>query len=348
MSTIPPSRHILEGNSALNYTCVYYILHCMTIQEIYDLAVEMGIKADPRGTKTVKSVLEKRKKAHKESSEKSKKYFDSETLTNPYSDSRILFGDPKTSVKKLLTGIDADVAEVLMVDRLNEKGDKIDLLISHHPDGHALSSLHEVMEMQIDMFAKAGVPVNVADALFKERSGEVQRRFNPLNHAKTVDAAKIMKVPLMALHTIWDNMGNDFMEKYFASKTFDTAGEVLEAIEQIPEFIEAIKGKSGPSLVSGNPSSRAGKVVISFTGGTNPSVKLYEQLAKAGVGTLVEMHVSEDALKKLRELHINVIDAGHMAADSIGANLFMDVLEAKGVEVLPCSGFVRIKRKAAK
>ncbi|MBP6882195.1 MAG: NGG1p interacting factor NIF3 [Candidatus Levybacteria bacterium] len=320
----------------------------MTIQQIYDLAVEMGIKADPRGEKAVKALLEKRTKAHKDSSEKSKKYFDSETLNSPYSDSRILFGDPKTPVKKLIAGIDADVSEVLMVDRLNEKGEKIDLLITHHPEGHALSSLHEVMEMQVDMFAKAGVPVNVADALFKERSGEVQRRFNPLNHSKTVDAARIMNVPIMALHTIWDNMGNDFMEKLFATKTFDTAGEVLEEVQSIPEFVEAMKSKSGPDLVSGSPSSRAGKVVVSFTGGTNPSVKLYEQLAKAGVGTLVEMHVSEDALKKLRELHINVIDAGHMAADSIGANLFMDALEAKGVEIIPCSGFVRIKRKASK
>jgi len=320
----------------------------MTIQQIYDLAVEMGIKADPRGEKAVKALLEKRKKAYKDSSEKSKKYFDSETLNSPYSDSRILFGDPKTPVKKLIAGIDADVSEVLMVDRLNEKGEKIDLLITHHPEGHALSSLHEVMEMQVDMFAKAGVPVNVADALFKERSGEVQRRFNPLNHSKTVDAARIMNVPIMALHTIWDNMGNDYMEKLFATKTFDTAGEVLEEVQNIPEFVEAMKSKSGPDLVSGSPSSRAGRVVVSFTGGTNPSVKLYEQLAKAGVGTLVEMHVSEDALKKLRELHINVIDAGHMAADSIGANLFMDALEAKGVEVVACSGFVRIKRKASK
>lgn len=316
----------------------------MTIQQIYDLAVEMGMKADPRGFDGAKKWLAKTKKEYDELPAKKKKYFDPETLKNPYSDSRILYGDPKKQVKKLLAGVDAEAAEVLMVDRLNEKGEKIDLLISHHPDGHALASLHEVMDIQIDMFADAGVPINVADALFEERKGEVQRRFNPLNHARTVDAARLMGVPLMALHTIWDNMGNDFMRKYLAKKTFETAGDVLEYVQGIPEFIEAMKGKSGPNLVSGSTTRRAGKVVVSFTGGTNPSVKLYEQLAIAGVGTLVEMHVGEDAVKKLRELHINVIDAGHMAADSIGANLFLDALERRGVETIACSGLARIRR----
>jgi len=324
----------------------------MTIQQIYDLAVEMGIKADPRGVSGVKDFLKRMKTDYEKLPENKKKLYDVETLKNPYTDSRILVGDPKKQIKKLLAGIDAEAAEVLMVDRLNEKArsassgqGQIDLLISHHPDGHALASLHEVMDVQIDMFADAGVPVNVAHALFEERKGEVQRRFNPLNHARSVDAARLLDIPLLALHTIWDNMGNDFMRKYFSNKQFYTAGEVLDTINEIPEFIEAIKGKSGPQLVSGSPSRRAGKVMVSFTGGTNPSKELYVELAKAGVGTLVEMHVSEDSLKEMRKQHINVIDAGHMAADSIGANLFLDELEKRGVEVIPCSGLVRIKRK---
>lgn len=316
----------------------------MTIQEIYDLAIEMGMKADPRGYEGVKKLLKKAKKAYDEMPDGKKKYFDLESLRNPFSDSRLLFGNPARPVKKVLAGIDAEAAEVLLVDRLNEKGHGIDLLISHHPDGHALASLHEVMDVQIDMFAEAGVPVNVAHALFEERKGEVQRRFNPLNHARSVDAARLLDIPLLALHTIWDNMGNDFMHAYLAKKKFDTTGEVLDYINEIPEFTEAIKGKAGPSIVSGAPHRRAGKVIVGFTGGTNPSKDLYIELAKAGVGTLVEMHVGEEAVKELRKHHINVIDAGHMAADSIGANIFLDALEKKGVEAVACSGLVRIKR----
>ena len=33
---------------------------------------------------------------------------------------------------------------------------------------------------------------------------------------------------------------------------------------------------------------------------------------------IFDMHVPEDALTELKKLHINVIDMGHMAADSLG------------------------------
>ncbi len=316
----------------------------MTIQEIYDLAVEMGMKADPRGLSDVKKVLQRRKKEFEELSAKKKKYFDPETLNNPYSDSRMLYGDPKTSVKTLMAGIDMESGEVVLADRLSEKGKKIDLLIGHHPAGHSLASLHEVMDLQIETFSKAGVPVNVAHALFQDRMNYVKRRFGPLNHSQAVDAARLLQIPFMALHTIWDNMGDAFMQETISKRQFETVGEVLEVINEIPEFIEAIKGKAGPSIVLGSEKSRAGKIVVSFTGGTNASKELYIEMAKAGIGTLVEMHVPEDAITELRKLHINVIDCGHMAADSIGANLFFDAVEKRGVEVIPCSGLIRVKR----
>lgn len=316
----------------------------MTLQEIYDLGLQMGIKADPRGVAAVKRLLEKRKKEYKDMPQKRKKFFDQETFRNPYSDSRILYGDPKLKVKKVLAGIDAEAAEVLLVDRLNQKGSKIDVLISHHPSGHALASLYEVMDVQVDVFKDAGVPENVAHALFEERMGQVRRKMSPLNHSQAVDAARLLDVPLLALHTIWDNLGNKFMNDYLGKRKFDTVGEILDAIEEIPEFTESIKGKSGPTIISGAPKSRAGKMVVGFTGGTNPSKELYIELAKAGVGTIVEMHMPEEAVTELKKLHINVIDCGHMAADSIGANLYLDQLEKHGIDVIPCSGLIRVKR----
>lgn len=315
----------------------------MTLQQIYDLAIEMGIKADPRSRASVLKSLSKIKKDYQDLPQKKKKYFDKESFTNPYSDSRILYGDPKKQIKKVMAEIDAEAAEVLLADRLNQKGEGIDLLISHHPSGHTLASLDEVMDIQVDMFAEAGVPVNVAHALFDERRGAVKRRFGPMNHSRAVDAARLLNIPLLALHTIWDNLGHQFMKETLKKK-FDTVGEILDLICEIPEFVEAIKGKAGPSIVSGSEKRRAGKIVVGFTGGTNPSKELYVEMAKAGVGTLVEMHVPEEAVEELKKLHINIIDCGHMAADSIGANIFLDELEKKGIEVISCSGLIRIKR----
>ena len=316
----------------------------MTIQEIYDLALNMGIKADPRGEAIVKKQLVRIKKEYEELPDKKKKFFDKEALKNPYSDSRILTGDPKKQVRKVLAGIDAGSTEVLLMDRLNERGDGFDLLISHHPEGHALAALHEVMELQIDMYAAHGVPVNVSHALISKRMKEVELRFHPLNHTQAIDAAKLLGVPLLAIHTIWDNIGNQFMQEFLKKREFDTVGEILDYMLEIPEYQESMRGRAGPIIVSGDKKSRVGKIALFFTGGTNPNKELYAEFAKAGIGTVIDMHMKDDAVSEMKKLHINVINAGHMASDSIGANIFFDALEEKGIEIVACSGLIRIKR----
>jgi putative NIF3 family GTP cyclohydrolase 1 type 2 len=49
-------------------------------------------------------------------------------------------------------------------------------------------------------------------------------------------------------------------------------------------------------------------------------------------------------LKSLKKLHVNVINAGHMASDSIGANLFLDKLEKQGIKIIVGGGLIRVKR----
>lgn len=317
----------------------------MTIQEIYDLALVMGMKADPRGYSGVKKRLDKLKKEYKELPEKKKKYFDQETLRNPYSDSRLLVGDPKKKVKKILAGIDANGTEILLADRLNQKGEEIDLLIGHHPEGNAFANLHEVMDLQVGVYESIGVPVNVAYSLMMERMQEIKRRIHPINHNQAVDAAKLLEIPLLTLHTIWDNMGDQFIKEYLGKQELDTVGDVYEKLMELPEFMESEKGKAGPSIVSGTEKSPTGKIAVFFTGGTDPSKEMHVEIAKAGVGTIVTMHMPEDTIKEMKKRHINVINTGHMSSDSIGANIFFDALEKKGVSVIPCSGLIRVKRK---
>ncbi|MBI4097606.1 MAG: NGG1p interacting factor NIF3 [Candidatus Levybacteria bacterium] len=317
----------------------------MTLQEIYDLAVVMGMQADPRGEQEVKRILKKVKKEYDEMPAKKKKFIDHETFTNPYSDTRILYGDSKIQIKRALVGIDADATEVLLADRLSQKGTKIDAVIGHHPVGISLLALNEVMDLQVNAYADVGVPINVMDALMRERSDDVKRKIHPSNHNQIVDTARLLEVPLMNLHTVWDNIGDKFMTDYLKKRKFDTVGEIVDYMMELAEYEEATRGKNGPEIVSGTAKSRAGKVAIFFTGGTNPSKEIYAELAKAGVGTLVDMHIPEEGLKELKKLHVNVINAGHMASDSIGANIFLDEIEKRGVEVVAGSGLIRIKRK---
>lgn len=317
----------------------------MTIQQIFDLGLQMGIAADPRGKAGITRYLARRKKEFETLAEKRKAYFDKEVLTNPYADSRVLVGDPKTPVKRILAGIDMHIGEVLLADRLREKGQQIDLIVAHHPEGHALAALHEVMDLQIDTLAKLGIPINIAEKLMASRITQVSRKFHPANHEEALDAAKLLAIPYLAMHTIWDNMGHTFVEDYLqAKKAIDTVGDVYDALMEIPEYQASTRQKAGPIIAVGSEKNRAGKIVVGFTGGTEGAKELYEHLARAGVGTLVDMHVDEERRKEIDKYHMNLIITGHMASDSIGANLFFDAVEKKGVEVIPCSGLVRVKR----
>lgn len=317
----------------------------MTIQEIYELGLKMGSESDPRGLDGVKKELARRKKEYDLLPDKNKSEFDLISLTNPYSDSRILFGDPTTVVDKVLVGIDIDGAEVLLADRLREKGDSIDLIIGHHPHGEALVGLSEVMDLQIELQVGVGVPVNIAEGLMNKRMSEIKRRFMPLNHYQSVDTARILNIPFMVLHTVTDNLVYDFLKKLVSKSNPETVGEVVGMLKTVPEYQEAVTQKAGPIIFSGAEKNRAGKVFpIEITGGTEGAKELYERMSHAGVGTVIAMHASEEHRLEAEKHHVNLVIAGHISSDSLGMNLFLDELEKRGVGIIPCSGLIRKRR----
>lgn len=314
----------------------------MNIQEIYNSAVSMGVEADFRGRKAVESILERKKEKYEKLSEKEKEFFDKETFKNPYSDSRILNIAEDKEIKRILIGIDIEPAEILLAKELGN----IDLIISHHPLGRALANLHDVMELQCDILNMYGVPINVAEGLMKEKISEVARGVNKLNHQRTVDTAKLLGFNLMCLHTTCDNLAAKYLkDKVEKEDNLIRIEDLLNFLKTIPEYEEAIKIGAGPKIFAGNKENRCGKIALTeITGGTEGSPKLYEKMAIAGIGTIVGMHISEEHKKEAESANINVVIAGHMSSDSLGVNLFLDELEKKGIEVIPCSGLTRISR----
>jgi len=312
----------------------------MTIKEIYNLAVKMGIEADLRGEKRIREILRKRKEKFEKLSPKKKKDFDKESLKNPFSDTRILNIASNTPIKRILVGIDISVSELFLAREV-----KADLVISHHPLGIALAGLSEVMDLQIEVLAQYGIPINVAEKLLEPRISEVFRSLSPGNHQRVVDAAKILKINLMCAHTVCDNLAAQFLKKEIEKRKFERVGELLDFLEEIPEYKIAKKLKQGPVLFAGKRKNFCGKIALTeITGGTTGSPKSYEWLAKAGIGTIVGMHISEAHRKEAEKNYINVVIAGHMSSDSLGVNLFLDKLEKRGIEIIPCSGFIRVSR----
>ncbi len=317
----------------------------MTLKELYKKAITIAIENDPRGKDAVLKDLESRKKDFEKLKDDETEFFDSETLENPYSDSRILNGTGEEKIKTILAGVDIEVGEVLLADALGKNGKRIDLLVSHHPEGRAYANLYSVMQMQSDILHRFGVPINIAEGLMDGRIKEVERKLMPVNHTRSVDAAKLLGIPFLCLHTPADNMVATYLQRLFDDKKPYKVSEVLDILKEIPEYRTASFNGAGPKILIGNKNRRAGKIFVDMTGGTEGSKEIFESLTTSGVNTIVAMHLSEDHRKEAEKNHLNVVIAGHIASDNVGLNLLMDQI-FKGVshEIFECSGFKRVNR----
>ncbi|MFA6547529.1 MAG: NGG1p interacting factor NIF3 [Candidatus Magasanikbacteria bacterium] len=320
----------------------------LTIKQIFDLGLKIGMAADPRGPKGVQKYLDRIKKEYEDLRPEDKQYFDKEQLVNPYSDSRVHVGDLNAKVKRVLAGIDIGSGEILLASQLCERGKTIDLVMAHHPVGSGLANLHGVMDMTVDEYEKLGMPVHTAESLMGERIKEVGRSTHASNHYQMLDMAKLLKINVMNTHTITDNLINKFVREYIEKKAPETIGDLIKVILEIPEYHEAKLRGAGPRITAGSSKNRVGKFLLEMTGGTSPSNKVYQELSRAGVSTVIGMHMPEAAMEKVNEHHMNVVIAGHMSSDSLGMNLFLDELEKKDIEVVPCSGLIRVNRNKKK
>lgn len=313
----------------------------MKIKEIYNLAITMGIDSDLRGREQVEKFLRRKKENYEKLPDIEKEEFDKDTLENPYSDSRILNISEDREIKKIMVGIDIDPAEILLAKQLGG----IDLIVAHHPRGKALATLYDVMEMQCEILSLYGVPINIAEGLMRPRISEVARGVNGINHQRGVDAARLLGFNLICLHTVCDNLAANFLKEKIESNSLEMVGDLMRLIKEIPEYKEAIKIGAGPKIFVGSEENRCGKIALTeITGGSEGSPKLFEKMAQAGIGTIIGMHMSEEHKKEAEAANLNVVAAGHMSSDSLGTNLFLDELEKQNIEIIPCSGLIRICR----
>jgi hypothetical protein len=317
----------------------------MKLRDIYAIAVEAGIEADARTREEIDHVLAAAKKEYEALPDDEKRFFDTERLTNPYDDTRICEGDPDLEVRGLITGIDMEVGEVLLADRLRERGAPVDLVFAHHPEGPGFANLHRVMYMQADLWAARGVGIGVADALISPRAEEIRRKVMPVNHYRAIDAARLLGLASMSCHTPADNNVNRFVQNLVDTEAPRTLDDLVKLLHTVPEYEDAAKKGYGPILIQGCGTKRCGVCHVDMTGGTEGPKEALDKLVAAGIDTLVGMHYSEEHKKHAEKLKLNLVIAGHVSSDALGMNLVLDRIESQGVEVICTSGMVRVSRK---
>ncbi|MDW7672987.1 MAG: Nif3-like dinuclear metal center hexameric protein [Bacillota bacterium] len=249
---------------------------------------------------------------------------------------------PGDNIKKVLVGIDMEAAEILIAKQLG-----FDAVITHHPKGGApMLNLYQVMDNQIERMVEAGVPINKAQKALADRKDEVDRASHVGNYDRALSAAKLLEMPFIAIHSPADLLAQKKVQNHLDQQLENNGTaklkDVLQALELIPEYQHTL---AKPKIRVGSEESYAGKVFVTMAGGTGGGDKVVKAYFEAGVGTLVVMHMPDQAIKEVRKQNIgNVVVAGHMASDSVGINAIIKALEAKGLSIGRASGVVEIDK----
>ncbi|WP_297205996.1 hypothetical protein [uncultured Brachyspira sp.] len=319
----------------------------LSIKEFYAAVIECGIDADPRGRDLVEKELESTKKEYDKLDDKKKEHFDKDTLFNPYSDTRVLNIAEDKDIKNILCGIDMNTPELLLADRLNEKNANIDLVITHHPNGYGFVNFYDVISMQSDKNALHDVPINVSEALSNKRLNEVSRSVYGANHFRDVDAAKLLKLNYMCMHTVADNFVESFLAEKMKTEKPYKLSDIIDILYSIEEYNISAMRYNPPKIFNGSNNSKAGKIIVDMTGGASFDSAMIEALSKANIGTIIVMNISDRLLDECRKYYINVVCAGHMSSDSLGINLLFKAVKEKtkqNFNIIPASGYILVNR----
>ena len=176
------------------------------------------------------------------------------------------------------------------------------------------------------------------------RIREVMTGSHSSNHNQAVDACRLLNIPFMCLHCAPDMLVQRFVQDLMDERDPKHLKDILDILSDVPEYDAAIRESNPPEIFVGDRNRSAGKIVVKMAGGTSAPKEMYEQIAAAGVGTVICMHVPDNHIEEARKHHINIVIASHMASDSLGCNLMADKFEKMGVSILPCSGFIRVSR----
>lgn len=324
----------------------------MTLGDLYKKVVELGMKADPRSKSDLARFMKHRKENYKKLKGKEEKELHKDRTWNPYDDTRVLYGDLKRKINVCFVGIDVEAADLAVIHQVNQirvsKGKKpIDLAMAHHPEGYALGGLAAVMDsIQVEVLRQSGVPVNITEKMLAKRIRDIEISIHSDNLHRTMDAARLLDIPMICCHTVADNNAYQTIRKIIEKADIWKLKDIVAALQKVPAYKKAaLLFENAIDIQVGTPESRAGKVIVGgFTGGTEGNPEILEFAVNvAGVGTTIDMHMSRKHKELAEKYRLNTIVANHMASDSIGMQPLVNMMRKNGIEVVVGSGFVDAK-----
>ena len=90
--------------------------------------------------------------------------------------------------------------------------------------------------LQADADGGSGYAHYVAEGILQERVDELRRRGMPANHSGVADAARLLDMLLMSMHTPADNNVQKLVQDHVDSRSPETLQDLVKALKEIPEY----------------------------------------------------------------------------------------------------------------
>lgn len=235
------------------------------------------------------------------------------------------------TIHRILFGIDVSAADLLLGRELG-----VDLVIAHHPSDR-LVEFPRIFSRHVELMVQHGVPVSDAREAV---SGLIDRwtdRFHSANYDHVVSVARLLQMPFMNIHNPLDEYGRQRMVQ--AVKSLSPAATVQDVVGSLMEIPEIASAPTAVTVAVGDPKNLAGRVAIVHGAGTNGGFEIAETYFRYGIGTVVYIHLANEAKWRLRkQTNGNVVVIGHLPGDLSGIQPFVEILRGKGLEVIGFSG----------
>jgi hypothetical protein len=249
---------------------------------------------------------------------------------------------PAKDVRRVLFGIDVDPADLILA---KQKG--YDLVIAHHPTGGtAMLEFPKVLAKHGDILVRHGVPKAAASAAVQEMQEEREPRAHAENYDHLPSVARLVGIGLMCIHNPCDEIGRRVMDETLRARLppMPHVTDAVAALESLPEFHHA---KTRIVVRMGKGGNPLGKWAVHHGAGTNGGFSVARAAFDHGIDTVFYIHIDAGALRRLwdvygREGARNLVVTGHLASDSIGINLLVRELRARGLQVDTYSGIIDV------
>ncbi len=244
------------------------------------------------------------------------------------------------NLRRVLFGVDISAAHLLLARQLD-----YDAVIAHHPYDRGLLAWPVYLK-HIEQMVQAGVPQRAAEEAVLPRIELLKQAGHSVNNDDVPSVARLLGLPFLNVHNVCDELGRRELQRV-VDETIARNGEetllddIVGALNQ--SFGEFRHAAARIEVMLGETDDYAGHTVVAHGAYTNGGADVAAAYFRHGVDTLLYIHILPDELKKLGDMGYgrgkgNLIVVGHLAADSIGMNVYIRELEQHGVEVTRISG----------